>query len=96
MKLIKQYASPTELDSILLNALVEKIAVHEAIKHEDGSREQEVEIFYKFVGKIDWEANIFKYVNGGIHLVKDTIWNNSHFSLQIIILSLLYQREMVS
>lgn len=53
VKLIKQYASPTELDSILLNALVEKIAVHEAIKHEDGSREQEVEIFYKFVGKID-------------------------------------------
>lgn len=53
VKLIKQYASPTELDSILLNALVEKITVHEAIKHEDGSREQEVEIFYKFVGKID-------------------------------------------
>lgn len=53
VKLIKQYASPTELDSILLNALVEEITVHEAIKHEDGSREQEVEIFYKFVGKID-------------------------------------------
>ena len=53
VKLIKQYASPTELDSILLNALVEKITVHEAVKHEDGSREQEVEIFYKFIGKID-------------------------------------------
>ena len=53
VKLIKQYASPTKLDSILLNALVEKITVHEAVKHEDGSREQEVEIFYKFVGKID-------------------------------------------
>ena len=26
---------------------------HEAVKGEDGSREQEVEIFYRFIGKID-------------------------------------------
>ena len=31
----------------------EKIVVHEAVKGEDGSREQEVEIFYRFIGKID-------------------------------------------
>ena len=31
----------------LLNALIEKIAVHEAVKHEDGIREQEVEIYYQ-------------------------------------------------
>lgn len=53
VKLIRQYASPTELDANLLNTLVDKIIIHEAIKNKDGSREQEVEIFYKFVGKID-------------------------------------------
>ena len=51
--LIKQYTSPTELTSELLNTLIEKILVHEAVKGEDGSREQEVEIFYRFIGKID-------------------------------------------
>ncbi|MCI7807134.1 MAG: DUF4368 domain-containing protein [Spirochaetales bacterium] len=27
--------------------------MHEAVKSEDGSREQEVEIFYRFIGKIE-------------------------------------------
>ena len=44
---------PVELTAELLNTLIEKIAVHEAVKGEDGSREQEVEIFYRFIGKID-------------------------------------------
>lgn len=51
--LIRQYANPTELTAALLNTLIEKIVVHEAVKDADGSREQEVEIFYRFVGKID-------------------------------------------
>ena len=51
--LMKQYANPTELTTELLNTLIEKILVHEAAKGEDGSREQEVEIFYRFIGKID-------------------------------------------
>ena len=51
--LMKQYVNPTELTAELLNTLIEKILVHEAVKSEDGSREQEVEIFYRFIGKID-------------------------------------------
>ena len=51
--LIRQMAYPTELTATLLNAVIEKILVHEAVKHDDGSREQEIEIFYRFVGKID-------------------------------------------
>lgn len=51
--LIKQYASPAELTSELLNALIEKILVHEAVKDENGNRIQEVEIYYRFIGKID-------------------------------------------
>lgn len=30
-----------------------KLHQNEAVKGEDGSREQEVEIFYRFIGKID-------------------------------------------
>ena len=51
--LIKQYAAPKELTAELLNTLIEKIVIHEAVKDEDGTREQEVEIFYRFVGKIE-------------------------------------------
>ena len=53
VKLIRQYTRPTELTAELLNTLIEKILVHEAIKQPDGTREQEVEIFYRFVGKND-------------------------------------------
>jgi len=51
--LIKQYTDPKELTAPMLNSLIEKIVVHEAVKTEDGMREQEVEIFYRFIGKID-------------------------------------------
>lgn len=51
--LIKQYSHPTELTAELLNTLIEKIVIHEATKDADGTREQEIEIYYRFVGKID-------------------------------------------
>ena len=51
--LMKECVNPTELTAELLNTLIEKILVHEAVKSEDGSREQEVEIFYRFIGKIE-------------------------------------------
>lgn len=53
ISLIREMAYPTELTATLLNAVIEKILIHEAVKHEDGSREQEIEIFYRFVGQID-------------------------------------------
>ena len=37
----------------MLNALIDKIVIHESIKGEDGEQEQEIEIFYRFIGKID-------------------------------------------
>ena len=53
IELIRQYAHPTELNAGMLNALIEKILVHEKTIGEDGEKEQEIEIFYRFVGKID-------------------------------------------
>ena len=51
--LIKQFSSPSELTADMLNTLIEKILVHEAVKDENGNRTQEIEIIYRFVGKID-------------------------------------------
>lgn len=51
--LIRKYAGPTELTAELLNALIEKILIHEAVKLPDGSRQQKVEIFYRFIGNLD-------------------------------------------
>lgn len=53
ISLIKQYTYPAELTAELLNAFIEKILVHEAVKDENGNRVQEVEIYYRFIGKID-------------------------------------------
>jgi negative regulator of genetic competence, sporulation and motility len=53
LALIRQYAHPTELTAELLNALIDKILVHESVESPDGCKEQEIEIFYRFIGKID-------------------------------------------
>ena len=50
--LLKQFSGPDKLDAPLLNALIEKIEVHEAEKDEIGMRVQDVDIYYRFVGKI--------------------------------------------
>ena len=33
--------------------MIDKIVVHEAIMYENGFSEQKIEIYYRFVGKID-------------------------------------------
>ncbi len=53
IKLIKSASSFDELNTGLLNNLIEKIVIHEAVKHEDGTKEQDIEIYYRYVGKID-------------------------------------------
>lgn len=52
ISLIKQYANPTELTAELLNMLIEKIVIHEATTV-DGMREQNIDIYYRFIGKIE-------------------------------------------
>ena len=53
ISLVKQYVEPKALDATILNALIEKIVVHEAEKDATGLRNQDVEIYYRFVGKIE-------------------------------------------
>lgn len=42
-----------ELTPTLLREFVEKIVVHECWKDEQGTRHQDIEIYYSFVGKVD-------------------------------------------
>ena len=53
VELIKQIGVPMELTAELLNTLIEKILVHEATEDDFGFRQQEIEIIFRFVGKID-------------------------------------------
>ena len=53
LSLVRKYTELTELTASLLNELIDKIVVHESVKDEDGSKTQEIEIFYRFIGKID-------------------------------------------
>ena len=52
ISLIKKYANPTELTAELLNTLIEEIVIHEAAIV-DGMREQDIDIYYRFIGKIE-------------------------------------------
>ena len=53
VELIKQIGVPKELTAELLNTLIEKIIVHEAAEDDFGFRQQEIEIIFRIVGKID-------------------------------------------
>lgn len=53
LSLVRKYTELTELTAPLLNELIDKIVIHQAEPDENGSRTQEIEIFYRFVGKID-------------------------------------------
>ena len=53
IELIKEYFIPKELTAPLLNAMIEKILIHEATTNEDNERIQEIEIYYRFIGKVE-------------------------------------------
>ena len=53
LDLIKRYVNPSALTAEMLNELIEKIVIHEAVKGEGGQRTQKIEIYYRFAGKID-------------------------------------------
>lgn len=54
MNIIKKYTEIKELDLKILNEFIEKIVVHE-VKKEDHIRKQQIDIHYKFIGKLATE-----------------------------------------
>ena len=47
-----QYTNLTELNADLLNTLIERIEIHNAVMGDDRVKRQKIDIFYRFVGKI--------------------------------------------
>lgn len=54
MRIIKKYTDIKELDSRILNEFIDKMIVHEP-DYEENVRKQQVDIHYKFIGKLTTE-----------------------------------------
>lgn len=50
--LIQKYTDITELNTHILNELIQKIVVYEKTDNPDGSKSQRVDIYYKFIGYV--------------------------------------------
>ena len=55
LPLIQKYIDVQELDAHVLNELIEKIVVHEKETAPDGTVSQRIDIYYKFIGCIQWD-----------------------------------------
>ena len=53
INVIRKYTIVDKLDAAILNELIDKIVVHQKEQTEDGHIFQQIEIFYRFVGKLD-------------------------------------------
>lgn len=53
LTLIQKYTDITEMNAHILNELIEKIVVYEKQVDKDGTKSQEVNIYYKFIGYIN-------------------------------------------
>ena len=53
MGIVRKHLAFEELTPTLLREMIEKIVVHECGYDENGTRRQDIEIYYSFVGKID-------------------------------------------
>ncbi len=53
MKVVRKYTSFEELTHTLLREIIEKIVVHECSYDENGTRRQDIDIYYSFVGKVE-------------------------------------------
>ncbi len=58
INLIEKYIDIQELNTMILNELIERIVVYEKTENPDGSKSQRVDIYYKFVGYVGVEKCI--------------------------------------
>ncbi len=56
LSLIRKHVDTEELNTRILNELIEKIVVHEKEVDADGVQTQRVDIYYKFIGHIDFRT----------------------------------------
>ena len=61
LPVIWKYTDLTELNAHVLNELIEKVVVHEKVMAADGSKSQQVDIYYKFIGCINQKRSPASY-----------------------------------
>ena len=84
MALITRYTDITELNTQILNELIDHIVVYEKVINPDGQKSQRVDIHYKFVGMVKVESLSFlvqsappEGISGGpIIADSDDFWYN--------------------
>ena len=55
LPIIQKYTDINELNTHILNELIQKIVVYEKTDNPDGSKSQRVDIHYKFIGYVNQE-----------------------------------------
>jgi len=60
INVIKKYTIIDKFDAAILNELIDKIVVHHKEQAEDGRTFQQIEIYYRFVGKLGTENELSK------------------------------------
>lgn len=60
INVIKKYTIIDKLDAAILNELIDKTVVHHKEQAEDGRTFQQIEIYYRFVGKLGTENELSK------------------------------------
>ena len=60
INVIKKYTIIDKLDAAILNELIDKIVVHHKEQAEDGRTFQQIEIYYRFVGKLGTVSELSK------------------------------------
>ncbi len=63
INVIKKYTIIDKLDAAILNELIDKIVVHHKEQAEDGRTFQQIEIYYRFVGKLGTENELSRRHN---------------------------------
>ncbi|MBR1432914.1 DUF4368 domain-containing protein, partial [Ruminococcus sp.] len=53
INVIRKYTYLNDLNAEILNALIDKIVVHHKEVGSDGKEYQQIEIYYRFVGRLD-------------------------------------------
>ncbi len=57
VELVEKYTDYTELTTPMLNEFIEKIIVHERVKSERYTTSQDVDIYFNFIGKVEFSSN---------------------------------------
>ena len=58
INIVKKYTYSNELDANILNELIDRIVVHHAEKDQSGRTSQQIEIYYRFIGRLKPQTDI--------------------------------------